>query len=264
MKHTVWILGLVLGVLFSFKGFCFDRVVILAPDAADIFEKLKLTDRVVGITRHVKGFENAKRVGTHLRPNIEIIRSLHPDMIVLKRKNEMDESMFKHVKFYYYNPQTLKGVLSCIEEIGVLFGKRRQAEGLIEELKSRLKTIGRLKKKPKVVFEVMQTPYILAGKRSIVNDIIETAQGINIIDRDKYFVRTSPEVVFLKKPDIYLYEVGPMNKNPTPPNKRALLDKLNMEVVKVDESRFLRANTISFDSAVYLYRIFKTWSEHGR
>ena len=185
-------------------------------------------------------------------------------MIILKRKNELDESMFKHVKFYYYNPQTLKGILSCIEEIGALFGKRRQAEELIRELKSKLKTIGKLKKRPKVVFEVMQMPYILAGKRSIVNDIIQTAQGVNVIDRDKYFVRTSPEVVFLRKPDIYLYEVGPMNKNPTPPNKRALFEKLNMEVVKVDEDRFLRANTVSFDSAVYLYRIFKAWSKHGR
>ncbi|WP_169309475.1 ABC transporter substrate-binding protein [Hippea maritima] len=260
----MWILSLVLIGLFSLDGFCFDRVVILAPDAADIFIKLDLKDRVVGITRHVKGFDKAKKVGSHLRPNIEIIKALNPDLIVLKKKNEIDESMFSHVRFYYYNPQTLGGILTQVERIGVLFGKKQQAERLIDSLKSKLKFIGILKRKPRVVFEVMQMPYILAGNRSIVGDIIKTAGGINIIDKNRYFVRTSPEVVFLKKPDIYLYEVGPMNKNPTPPNKRILLKKLNMMVVKVDESKFLRSNTVSFDSAVYLYRIFRKWSEHVR
>ncbi len=255
---------LIIVLCFFNISYAFDRVVILAPDSSDIFLKLGLESKVVGITRHVHLFKNAKRVGTHLKPNIEIIKSLKPDLIVVKRKKDIDVRMFGNTKIYTYNPQTLDGILEQIENISKMFKKDRDAEKLISKLKQKLQLLKPLKKHPKVVFEVMQTPYIAAGRKSIVNDIIKKAGGINIINSNRYFVRISNEKIALLKPDVYVYEVGPMNKNPSAPNTRALFKNLKMKIIKVDESKFLRSSTVSFDSVVYLNKIFKEVSKNGR
>ena len=242
----------------------FDRIVILAPDAADIFHKLNLDYKVVGITKHIKLFKKAKRVGTHLRPNIEIIKSLNPDLIVVKRKNNINASMFQHAKIYAYNPQTLEGIEKNIRAIGKMFNKEKEAINLITSLNNMLQQVKNIEKKPKVVFEVMETPYIVAGKKSIINDIIEKAGGSNAITSNRYFVRISPEKIVFINPDIYLYEVGPMNKNPANPKKRALFKKLKMLDVQVDQDMFLRSNTVSFKSVLFLNKLFLKWSQNAR
>ncbi|WP_022670043.1 ABC transporter substrate-binding protein [Hippea alviniae] len=265
MKLTKSTVLAALIVLFSFNlSFAYKRVVLLAPDVADIFHKLNLDNVVVGKTKNVKLFKNAKIVGTHLSVNTEILISLKPDLIVARRKTEFDASKLKGVKILIYNPHTLKGIIKEIKLIGKMFNRGKKAEELTKNLLDKIKQLKPIKHKPKVVFEIMQTPYLVAGKKCIVNDIIQTAGGINIINKNRMFVRTLQENILLKKPDIYIYEVGPMNKNPTPPNKRAIFKDTSMLIVKVDESKFLRSNTVSFDSVVYLNNLFYEWSKNRK
>ena len=265
MKHTRLIVLIAIIVLSSFNlSFAYERVVLLAPDAADIFHKLGLDSVVVGKTRNVKLFKNATVVGTHLTVNTEILLSLKPDLIVVRNRTKFNLPKLKKAKILIYNPHTLNEILKEIELVGEMFNKKEKAKELINSLTDKIKHLKTIDKKPKVVFEVMQTPYLLAGKRCIVSDIIKAAGGINIIDKNRMFVRAQEESILLKKPDIYIYEVGPMNRNPTPPNKRVMFKNYKMLVIKVDESKFLRSNTVSFDDVVFLNNIFYNWSKKKR
>jgi len=86
MKHMKLILIsliITLSLIISINLFAYNRVVVLAPAVGDIFKKLEIDSKVVGVTRHVRGFKNAVKVGSHIKPNIEIISSLKPDLIII-------------------------------------------------------------------------------------------------------------------------------------------------------------------------------------
>ncbi len=72
-------------LLFTFNAFAADRVIVLAPAAADILQKLGSSSQIVGKTKSVEEFPNALKVGSHIRPNLEIIMSLKPDLIIILR-----------------------------------------------------------------------------------------------------------------------------------------------------------------------------------
>ena len=255
--------SLIIFFLLNINISAYDRVVLLSPAAGDIFKQLHLEDKVVGITRHMQGFKYAKKVGSHLRPNIEIIKSLHPDLIVISSVRFFSKALNKNIetKYFNYNPHTLDGIIRKIKDIGEMFKKDKEANILIENLNLKLENIKQLKKTPKVVYEVMQMPYIVVGKTNIISDIICKAGGINIVTVNKKHVKYSYEKVVAAKPDIYLYQVGPMNKNPVPPGERKYFKTLNAMFVKIDERSFARPNTKSFENVLKLNKIFKKWGE---
>ena len=181
MKLNLVSLGIIL--LLSSNIFPYERIILLTPAAGDIFKKLKLEEKVVGITRHMKGFKNAVKVGSHLKPNIEIMSSLKPDLVIISSTKFFSNAMKKYIKadFIEYNPFTLNQIIRKIKEFGKLLKKEKESEILIKSLNKKLKNICLPKVRPKVIYEVMQIPYIVSGKKDIINDIIETAGGKNIV-----------------------------------------------------------------------------------
>jgi iron complex transport system substrate-binding protein len=258
MKLILISLIITLSLIISINLFAYNRVVVLAPAVGDIFKKLEIDSKVVGVTRHVRGFKNAVKVGSHIKPNIEIISSLKPDLIIISSTRFFNKNLQKYIKakIYKYNPYKLSQILDAIKDFGKMFEKEKKAKQLILKLKNKLNKVKKLNKKPKVVFEIMQLPYIVSGKKDIVNDIIEKAGGINIVKTNKKHVRYSYEKVLALKPDIYIYQIGPMNKNPVPPEKREYLKNLKAKFIKIDERSFSRPNTTSFDNVLKLNKIF--------
>ena len=238
-----------------------ERIVVLSPAAADVLHALGADKLVVGKTRSVKLFPKAVFVGSHIRPNVEIVASLRPTLIVASSERFFSRELAKKLgaRFYVYDPHTLEGILRHIESLGRMLGREKEAGLLVERLKNKLKRVRPLRVRPRVVYEVMQSPYLLAGHRNIVADIVERAGGIYIVRQDRKFVRLSCERARLLKPDIYIYQVGPMNRNPVDPLKRPCFKGMGFEVLRVDELSFARANTGSFDNVLYLNRIFLDW-----
>ncbi len=254
--------ALIIIIFLSCNLFPYSRAIIISPAVADIFIKLHLQDKVVGVTKHIKGFRNAVKVGTHIKPNIEIIKSLKPDIIIISSYRFFPKEFSQKInaKIYKYNPYTLDEILENIEKIGKMFNKDEEAKTLIKNLKEKLKKVKPLKCKPKVVYEIMQNPYIVAGKKNIVSDIIKKAGGINVININKKLVRFSQEKVRFLKPDIYIYQYGPMNKNPQPPLSRVWFKGCKFKQIKVKEIQFARPNTKSFDNVIFLNKLFLTIS----
>ncbi len=238
-----------------------ERIVVLSPAAADVLHALGADKLVVGKTRNVKLFPKAVFVGSHIRPNVEIVASLRPTLIVASSERFFSKELAERfgAKFYLYDPYTLEGILRHIESLGKLLKREKEARLLVERLKRKLKHIRPLRVRPRVVYEVMQNPYLLAGSRNIVADIVEKAGGVYLIRQNRKFVRLSCERARLLRPDIYIYQVGPMNRNPVYPLKRPCFKGMDFEVLKVDELSFARANTKSFDNVIYLNRIFLNW-----
>ena len=260
-----WVLTAVI-LIFTFNAFAAERVILLAPAAADIMSKLGCEAQIVGKTKSVNEFPNAKKVGSHIRPNIELIMSLSPDLIIIPTNRFFTEEMMKQVgvPVAEYNPVTLDEILEDITKLGLLMGKGGEAKKLNGELKAKIADLKMPEIRPTVLYEVMQLPFSVAGKNNIVTDIITKAGGQNVAESKNKIIRYSMEAAVEKNPDIYIYQVGPMNKKPEAPESRAIFKTMESEYLKVDEREFSRANSVSFDKVLELNKIFTEFAKRNR
>ncbi|NOZ69448.1 MAG: ABC transporter substrate-binding protein [Deferribacteres bacterium] len=240
-------------------AWAYKRIVVLYPAVSPILIEIGALDMIVGTTRSDHAVKNAVRVGSHLRPNIELLNALDPDLIIAGSQRAFPKEMKQRVKadIFYYNPVTLDEILVKIRKIGDMLERRDRAEKLILRLKKRLEDIRPLTTEPSVIYEVMAEPLRVAGEKSIVTSIVSAAGGRNLVKIDRKHAVISTEKVLQLRPDFYIYQVGPMNKNPVPPGERPFYKSLKAEFIKVDELEFARPGINAFDAAVRLNRIFR-------
>lgn len=247
-------------LLSAFSLYAAERIVILAPAAADIFYKIGSAERVVGVTKNVTEFPDAVSVGTHIRPNAEIIRSLRPDLIVTGSADSFYADAIKDItgaSVFRYDPLTLDEILDLTAEIGKITGREESAAELIAELRSKLGSVKPLPEKAGVIYEVSQLPYTVAGRGSITAAIITAAGGRTLVDSDDKLVKLSVEKTVALKPDVYIWQTGPMNRNPVPPADRPEFRRIKAAWIQVDERKFSRANTETFDAVLELNGILR-------
>lgn len=249
----------------SFSAYCADRVVVLAPAAADILDKLNVGDKVVGVTKNVKEFPKAVSVGTHLKPNVEIIKSLNPDLLIVGNGKYFTDEIKTTigVRTITYDPTNLAEILMGIRSLGKEFGKATIANALEKSLKTEMSGLKKPTCKINVFYEVTQEPLMAAGEDSIVSDIITRAGGSIMAGPDKKLYKTSPEAVITAKPDIYIYQTGAMNRNPTAPQDRPEYKNLKAQYIRVDESDYSRANTQAFENVKTLNRVFNKFCSNN-
>ena len=249
---------ILLALVFAHSSFAYERIVLLAPSAGDILIKLGAQDKVVGVTRSNHDFPQALKVGSHIKPNIELIKGLNPDLLIISSNRFFSEHMSEqlHADVIKYDPISLDQILVQIKELGQVLEKRHEAKELIATLNTIRNQIKPPKSKPTVVFEVTEAPFIIAGQKSIVNDIIATAGGELFAPKGRKVAKFNVESVLFKNPDYYIYQVGPMNKSPTPPEQRPNYKILSCKFMRVDQLEFSRATTHSFTLALEINRQF--------
>lgn len=244
--------------------FAAERIVVLYPAVSPILVELGLSKEIAGTTKTDDTFKNAVKVGTHLSPNVEVITSLKPDLIIAGSKMAFPEDLKQRLggEVFYYDPITLEEIISKITELGRILNKGDAASKIINNLKAKMLEIKPINNaagvhpKVSVIYEVTENPLRVAGMDNIVTSIIEAAGGINLIKVDKKSATISIEKVIEANPDFYIYQTGPMNKDPKDPKEREQYKTLKAKFIKVDEFAFSRPGLNSFDSAIMLNKIF--------
>ncbi len=199
----------------------------------------------------VPGTAQLPSVGTHMRPDVEMIIGLRPDLVVMSasRKSETPEIsrvLDSGIPVAVFSPKTFGDIFSTVERLGILCGKADRARKFVGELRQRLDAVSAklsgITKKRTVFFEIRAQPLTGAGRGSIVEDIIETSGGENIVESRKPIVSYSLEELLLQNPDFYIVQEGPMNKNPPDPTKRVHFDRLQC----IRDGRFMFADEFIF------------------
>jgi iron complex transport system substrate-binding protein len=204
-------------------------------------------------------------IGTHMRPNIEVVLGLRPDLIIqgAGRREAMapvNQLSSEGLAVAVFNPENFKELFSVMERIGVLVGEPKAAGELIGSLQARMdrveQRIASISDRPRLFFEVRYPDMLAAGTTSMVNDIIERSGGTNCMTVAKKLVRTNLEAVFSCNPAFYVVQRGPMNRNPPPPGERphfGLLEAVKKgRVLMVDEHVFSRPGPRSVEAVEQL------------
>lgn len=246
------------------------RVVVLYGAFTEILTAMDLTHLMVARTDaddRPPGVMTLPSVGTHMRPNLEMIVGLKPDLVL--QMGGRDEAVMTvetiedlGLQIACYQASSFQDLMRIIGQIGVLCGAQDRADSLIADIRARLSRVRMVvalaRHHPTVVYEVRYPNLLVAGQGAMASEIINRAGGRNPVIGDRKIVRLSEEELLRLNPDVYLYQNGPMNPDPVPPQERAhfasLLSVMGNQVFRVDEKAFSRPGPNSINALESLVR----------
>ncbi len=230
---------------------------------------LGLKDLLVGRTaadKDIEGLKHLPAVGTHMRPNIELILGLKPDVVIQFMGREEAKSLAlglrgHNVPVLMFNMETFEDMFRVIEKLGQATGHIKEAQALVTRYKKRLANLHSIlldEKRVRVFYEVRYPNLLAAGPESIVSSIIHIAGGSNVITLSGRVLRINEEELVDKRPDAYIIQQGPMNPDPMPIKERPHFATLpavqNGRVLVVDQLSFARPGPKAIDAAEMLAR----------
>ena len=195
------------------------RVICLMPSVTDIVFSLGAADDVVAISDYTKYPAAALKkpsVGDLIKPSIETILSLHPDLVIgFQPKGPMevtDQLERVGIPIFLVDSHGIAGILHSVETIGLALNRTSQADALIHSLQQRVDAV-RVRTKglpaPRIFMPIWYDPITTIGKNAFITEIIEAAGGRSVTDDlPKEWPQISMEVVLERAPDALLLVRG--------------------------------------------------------
>lgn len=166
------------------------RLVSLAPNVTETIVALGLMDRLVGVSDFCilpPDARDVRRIGGLLTPDLEAIRSLHPDLLIGSTSGN-DPGLDTQAKalglpLYTLQARNVEEVLEGIEALAVALGEPTRGRELVERLRRRLADVDRRtsgRKKPRVLFIIWGEPLVVPGSGAFLTDAIRRAGGESV------------------------------------------------------------------------------------
>jgi len=126
------------------------RIVSLVPGVTEILFAIGAQDALVGVTDFCDYPPDARRkarVGDMLAPNLEILVSLRPDLVVATRSGNREETFdqLKRLSLPVYivdEPPSITDLLRLVGGLGQLTGRREAAAAVAVGLERRIAAVG--------------------------------------------------------------------------------------------------------------------------
>jgi iron complex transport system substrate-binding protein len=199
------------------------RIVSTAPSITETLFALGLGNRVVGVSTYCHypaQVQQLPRVGTYLKPNIEVIARLKPDLVIVQRLPNFSREQLQGLSIPVVEVDSgdLRRNLDSILMIGQATGVEAAARALIANIEERLAILrraGKGRKSVSVAFIVGRSPgelqgLVAVGGGSYLSELLEIAGGANVFaDSRQGYVKTSYESLLRRNPDV-LIDMGEM------------------------------------------------------
>jgi iron complex transport system substrate-binding protein len=214
------------------------RIVSTAPSVTEMLYALGLGDRVVGVTSYCHYPPEAAtkpKIGDYLRPNVETIFSLRPDLVISEvtgvRHAERLSALRLHV--LEIDDGSLAGIYASIRSIAAAAGVPARGVALAARMRGELEAIrAKTARYPRrrILFLVGRTPgriedLIAAGRASHLNELIEIAGGQNVFaDSPAAYAKIPLEELLARNPEV-IVDMGEMSQTVgvTEEQKRAVV-----------------------------------------
>lgn len=166
------------------------RLVSLAPNVTEIIVALGLMDRLVGVSDFCTlpaDAQDVRRIGGLLTPDLELIRSLHPDLLIGTTSGNdpgLDtQARALGLPLYTLNARSVGDVLEGIEALAVVLGDPTRGRALADRLRARLAEVERRtsgRTRPRVLFIIWGEPLVVPGSGAFLTDAIRRAGGESV------------------------------------------------------------------------------------
>jgi ABC-type Fe3+-hydroxamate transport system substrate-binding protein len=187
------------------------RIISIVPSQTELLFYLGLNAEIIGVTKFCvhpgDKVASIAKVGGTKRLDIEKIRLLAPDLIVAN-KEENDrlqvEELINICPVWISDIFDLDSALQMIQFIGDITGRTKQAAILCREINNHFNGIKPPLTTLKVAYLIWRKPYMLAGKNTFIDCMLQRCGFKNAIESERYpeidasgIVAANPDVIFL-------------------------------------------------------------------
>jgi iron complex transport system substrate-binding protein len=188
------------------------RVICLMPSVTDTVYALGAGDDVVAISDYTKYPAEALKkpsIGDLIKPSIETIVALHPDLVIgyqPKGPLEVTDQLERiGIPIFLVSPHGIAGIMHSVETIGQALNRTQQADALINSLQLRVDAVKARTNDlpaPRVFMPIWYDPITTIGKNAFITEVIEAAGGRSVTDdMTAEWPQVSMEVVLQRAPD---------------------------------------------------------------
>lgn len=190
------------------------RIVSLSPSSTETIYALGLQDRLVGDTDYCDYPPEAQKktkVGGATSPSLEVIASLHPDLVLVTKLNRLEtvQSLAElGIPSYATDPHTITDILSSIKTLANVLGVPEAGASVAGDMQRRLDDlrhrVGDLPPK-RVLFVVWTQPLISTGQRTFLADALRHAAAVSIVNSSQDWPQVNLEEVAKLQPDFLVF-----------------------------------------------------------
>ncbi len=158
------------------------RIVSLVPSQTELLFDLGLSEKIAGVTHYCvhpqPEVRSAKRVGGTKNPNLDIIRSLKPDLIIANKEenNKEDIDMLrKAFPVYTSDVDHLDSAKEMISDVGTMTGTSNLAVKMVAEIEDHWNWLtdkfhGR---NQTVQYLIWNDPVMVVGRDTFIGDLLK-------------------------------------------------------------------------------------------
>jgi len=170
----------------------YKRIVSVVPSLTELLYSFGLDEEVVGITKfcvHPEDwFRTKQRIGGTKKLNIELIKSLRPDLVIANKEEnvkEQIEELAEHTDVYLTDINNLEEAIEAITNIGILVGKEGEATKIAEIINMEFLELrpARFLNPHRSCYLIWREPYMTIGGDTFINDMMSRC-GLNNIFED--------------------------------------------------------------------------------
>jgi ABC-type Fe3+-hydroxamate transport system substrate-binding protein len=191
------------------------RIVSLVPSQTELLFELGLDREIVGVTKfciHPKiKIKSVAKIGGTKSLSINKIKALRPDLIIAnKEENEQDqiETLQKIYPVWTSDISKLADAFDMITNVGQITGKIMEAQKMVQRINQGFSLLNSNTLNLRVAYFIWRKPYMVAGRGTFINDVLQKCGFENVIKLDRY-----PEIyagnLIEAKPDVVLLSTEP-------------------------------------------------------
>ena len=187
------------------------KIISLVPSQTELLFDLGLEQEIIGITKFCihprKSFKSSSKIGGTKMLDLQKIRALKPDLII-GNKEENDrkqvEDLMDEFPVWMSDIETLPDALKMILEIGELTNRLDKATQIAVKIDEQFSNLNRRDKPERVAYFIWKDPFMVAGKKTFIDDILSRCGFENIINQSRYpeisinqLIELNPGCIFL-------------------------------------------------------------------
>jgi iron complex transport system substrate-binding protein len=191
------------------------RVVSLAPSVTETLYALGVQDRLVADSDYCDYPPEAKQkphVGGTISPSIEMIASLHPDVVLvtkgINRLDTVNSLASLGIPSYAMDPHSVAEILTSTQRLADLMGVAQAGDTLATKLRRELaETHERVAPYPprRVLYVVWPQPLISIGQDTFMADALRYSGAISIVNEPQSWPQISLEEVARQQPEFLVF-----------------------------------------------------------
>lgn len=168
------------------------RIISLVPSQTELLFNFGLEEEVVGVTKfcvHPKGWLSQKKIiGGTKNPNIQLIQSLNPDLVIANKEENRKEDIEIISQFcpvWVSDVHNLNTACDMILSLGEIVGKSDIANQLINDIRNSFGTLNLFSSHIRCAYLIWWNPIMLAGPNTFINYMLTTIGMTNVCDSNE-------------------------------------------------------------------------------